>query len=398
MEYQRELNFLRKILDKYHIENKVIETGELIYDKIGTVFSQIMDKKIIGKTFNDFFPEIKSNAVYQGRDDFQLQYIIMKLEENKAFVIGPYLEEDITEQQIMEMAEKFNLSSEVEKELGFFYSSVPVVKDENFLLAAVYSLAETVFEDFECIELNRENSTAIMSDDLKPERNDENIISIMEKRYSYENELMLLVSQGNFHKAQLMLANFSSLAFEKRISDPLRNMKNYCIVMNTLFRKAAENGGVHPIYLDSVSSGFARRTENIHALNMIPEFMLEILETYCNLVKQHSVKNYSPIIQRAIIKIEADLTSDLSLKEMAKLANVSSGYFSALFKKETGMSLTQFVNNRRIKYAQNLLRTTNLQVQTVAQHCGILDFHYFCRMFKTVTGKTPTEYKETTLY
>ncbi len=398
MVYQRELDFLRKILDKYHVENKVIETGELIYDKIGTVYSQIMDKKIRGKTFNDFFPDVKSNVVYRGRDDFQLQYIIMKLEENNVYVIGPYLDEDITEQQIMETAEKIGLSAELEKELGFFYSSVPVVTDENFLLAAVYSLAEHIFGKFECVELNRNNSTAMISDDLKPEHNDENIISIMEKRYSYENELILLVSQGNFHKAKLMLANFSSPAFEKRISDPLRNMKNYCIVMNTLFRKAAENGGVHPIYLDSVSSGFAKRIENIHALNMIPEFMLEILETYCNLVKQHSVKNYSPIIQRAIIKIEADLTSDLSLKEMAKLANVSSGYFSALFKKETGMSLTQFVNNRRIKYAQNLLRTTNLQVQTVAQHCGILDFHYFCRMFKTVTGKTPTEYKETTLY
>ena len=164
--------------------------------------------------------------------------------------------------------------------------------------------------------------------------------------------------------------------------------------MNTLFRKAAENGGVHPVYLDSVSSGFAKRTENIHDLSAISDFMIEILETYCELVKKHSVKQYSPIIQKAIIKIEGDLTGDLSLKAMSKLANVSSGYFSQLFKKEMGVSLTQYVNNRRIQFAQNLLKTTNLQVQTVAQHCGILDFHYFCRLFKTVTGKTPTEYKE----
>ena len=164
--------------------------------------------------------------------------------------------------------------------------------------------------------------------------------------------------------------------------------------MNTLFRKAAENGGVHPVYLDSVSSGFAKRTENIHDLSAISDFMIEILETYCELVKKHSVKQYSPIIQKAIIKIEGDLTGDLSLKAMSKLANVSSGYFSQLFKKEMGVSLTQYVNNRRIQFAQNLLKTTNLQVQTVAQHCGILDFHYFCRLFKNVTGKTPTEYKE----
>lgn len=394
MKCQNELDFLIKILEKCHIGNRVIATNELIYDKLGTIYFQIMEKRIMGKTFNDFFPDVKSNTVYRGTDDFLLKYVFMKLEENSVFIVGPYLEGDITEEQIMEIAEAFGLSADMEKGLSFFYSSVPVVDDENFLLASIFSFAECFFDGFECVELNRKNKSAFISDEFMPEKNDENILSIMEKRYSYENKLILLISQGNFYKAQLMLANFSSLAFEKRISDPLRNMKNYCIVMNTLFRKAAENGGVHPIYLDSVSSGFARRIENIHTLSMISDFMLEILETYCNLVKQHSVKNYSPIIQRAIIKIEADLTSDLSLKEMAKFANVSSGYFSALFKKETGMSLTRFVNTRRIKYAQNLLKTTNLQVQTVAQHCGILDFHYFCRMFKTVTGKTPTEYKD----
>ncbi len=394
MECLRELEFLKRILDKCHIENKVMETGELVYDKLGTVYSEIMNKRILGKTFSDFFPEIKNNVVYRGTDDFLLKYIMMKLDNERVFVVGPYLDEDITDKHIMELSEKNGFSPETEKELYLLYSAIPVVNDENFILASVYAFAETVYGNFESVELNRKSSMGLIAEDMKPENNDGKLLAIMEKRYEYENELMYLISCGNFHKAQMMLANFSSLAFEKRISDPLRNMKNYCIVMNTLFRKAAENGGVHPLYLDSVSSGFAKRTENIHSLSAISDFMIEILETYCNLVKQHSIKQYSSIIQKAIIKIEGDLTGDLSLREMSKLANVSSGYFSQLFKKETGMSLTQYVNNRRIQFAQNLLKTTNLQVQTVAQHCGILDFHYFCRLFKTVTGKTPTEYKD----
>ena len=228
---------------------------------------------------------------------------MMKLEDDKVFVVGPYLDGDITDNQVMELAEKFGFSSEIEKELCFFYSSIPVTNDETFILASVYALAEALYGDFECVELNRRSAVNLISEDMKPENNEDKLLDIMEKRYEYENELMHLVSCGNFHKAQMMLANFSSLAFEKRISDPLRNMKNYCIVMNTLFRKAAENGGVHPVYLDSISSGFARRTENIHNLSHISDFMIEVLETYCDLVKQHSVKKYSPIIQKAIIKI-----------------------------------------------------------------------------------------------
>ena len=40
-----------------------------------------------------------------------------------------------------------------------------------------------------------------------------------------------------------------------------------------------------------------------------------------------------------------------------------------------------------------LLRTTKLQIQTIAQHCGIMDVHYFSRIFKKVTGQTPKEYR-----
>lgn len=121
--------------------------------------------------------------------------------------------------------------------------------------------------------------------------------------------------------------------------------------------------------------------------------MMEILHTYCRLVKRHSIKNYSPVVQKAIVKIEGDPSGDLGLAAMAKLSNVSTGYFSQLFKKETGRTLTEYVNHRRITLAKQLLKTTNLQIQTVAQHCGILDLHYFCRLFKKSVGKTPTQYR-----
>lgn len=216
----------------------------------------------------------------------------------------------------------------------------------------------------------------------------------MEDRYSYENELMSAVSQGNIHKAEAMIASFSSLAFENRVPDRLRNMKNYCIVMNTILRKAAENGGVHPVYLDSVSSDFAKRVETIHSLAAMPDFMSEILKTYCNLVRRHTIKNYSPLVQKAIVRIQSDLTSDLSLNTIARICNVSPSYFSSLFKKETGKTLTKYVNDKRVSLAKRLLKTTSLQVQTIAQHCGILDLHYFCRIFKATVGKTPTEYRD----
>ena len=71
----KELEFLKKILDKCHIENKIMKMGELVYDKLGTVYSQIMNKRIMGKTFSDFFPEVKATLSTEAPTNFCLNIL-----------------------------------------------------------------------------------------------------------------------------------------------------------------------------------------------------------------------------------------------------------------------------------------------------------------------------------
>ena len=265
----------------------------------------------------------------------------------------------------------------------------------------VNTFAEYIFsgeENFENVDIEQGGIIdALVSDktELSEPRDDIFNMDAMKKRYDYENELMKAVSEGNTHKAEMMIMSFSSLSFEDRVTDKLRNIKNYCIVTNTLLRKAAQNGGVHPLYLDSVSSDFARKIENLRSVAQALDFMPYIVKTYCRLVKKHSFSKYSALVQRVIIKIESDLTADLSLSALSAICNVTPAYLSSVFKKETGQSLTDYVNKKRIETAKHLLKNTNLQIQTVAQHCGILDLHYFSRMFKKYAGQTPSEYRAT---
>lgn len=226
-----------------------------------------------------------------------------------------------------------------------------------------------------------------------PERSTWNMQE-MERRYAYENELMQAIEQGQMHKAENLLAALSKLGVEKRLEDAIRDGKNYCIIMNTLLRKAAENGGVHPVYLDSISSGFAEKIEKLNSALKVSGLMREMARAYCRLVRKYALHKYSPPVQKAIADIDSDLTKDLSLSALAARQNVSAGYLSALFKQETGQTLTEHVNRKRIALAMQLLRTTKLQVQTIAQRCGIVDVHYFSKLFKKYVGKSPKEYRE----
>ena len=123
--------------------------------------------------------------------------------------------------------------------------------------------------------------------------------------------------------------------------------------------------------------------------------MKEMFISYCKLVQKHSLQQYTQIVQKTILIIDADLSGNLSPNYLAQTLNVTLGYLSAVFKKETGKTISQYVRERRIEYAQYLLKTSNLQIQTIALHCGIMDVQYFSKLFKKHTGKTPKEYRET---
>lgn len=215
----------------------------------------------------------------------------------------------------------------------------------------------------------------------------------LEERYEFENRCAQAVSQGNVSVIDQLCSYGNTINFIPRQQNSLRDYKNYMIIINTILRKAAEQSAVHPVYLDRLSGKFAKKIE---ALTAVPSHTLEreMLHKYCLLVRNYSLKGYSSTIQKVLNQINLNLTSDLSLKALSEMFNISAGYLSTLFKKETGCTLTDYVNKQRIEYAILLLNTTDLQIQTIASYCGIYDINYFTRTFKKFKGMTPKKYRE----
>lgn len=402
MFYEAELFFVRQVLERFHVPSVVVETEKFDLSEIDGVLELMLGEEIKGKTFADLFPSPEPNTIYKVSDVFFCNYIYFLLPDNgkeTLFLIGPYTMGNNTPQAIMEKGEQLGLSLKNIKQLEFYLGSVPAVQDERAIFTLLDTLGEYMWglEGFHIIDVKGERLGEYKLGAVRQESQPEDTalkMKIMEDRYRYENELMDAVTHGRLNKVEIMLSNFSQLSFERRSKDDLRNIKNYCIIMNTLLRKAAEQGGVHPMYIDSVSGEFARQIEALPSVSAASSFMQEIFRKYCMLVRRKSVQSYSPLVRRAILCIDADLTADLTLKRLSALNGVSESYFSNLFRTETGKTLTAYVNGKRIEQAKKLLRTTTLQVQTVAQHCGILDVQYFTKIFKRETGKTPKEYRE----
>ena len=261
----------------------------------------------------------------------------------------------------------------------------------------IEAFAEKIWNNYVFEDVNKKwsDSTFILNRG-KNDNLDTTILdmTIMEKRYELENQLMNAISLGQINKSNQLLKLFGSLSFEKRVPDAIRDFKNYLIVMNTILRKSAEKGGVHPLHIDTMSSTFAKKIEQLSTISSGSILLNEMFKDYCELVRNHSMKGYSRLIKNTIIIIESDLSSNLSLSTLATSQNVSLGYLSSLFKKETGTTLSEFVREKRMNHAMNLLSNTKLQIQTIAHHCGIIDLQYFSKQFKKYSGKSPKEYRE----
>ena len=404
MPYEQELALLHDIFQKSHVNLTCLPKEK--FSSLATSGLLSVEEMIWaeGEKNSIFSHPLAPHTMYKQTDVYRRAWLYLLLPhqgEATVLLVGPYLAAPISEEVLLEMNEKNGFSPQMQRTLREYYMSLPVLRDTNLLFVVLETFCERIWHrpSFAVVDVNREHQipVSLLHEAPRIDSFDDHLVNmkVLEQRYEFENEMIQAVSLGQIHKEKQLLSAFEAMQFEMRSSSPLRNAKNYSIIMNTLLRKAAESGGVHPVYLDRVSSDFAHKIEDLSVLSACPTLMREMFVVYCRLVRKHSIRKYSPTVQKAVLLIDSDLSAPLSLANIAAAQGVSEGYLATVFKRETGKTVSEYVREKRMKHAAHLLTTTRLQVQTIALHCGIMDVQYFSKLFKRHTGKTPKEYRET---
>lgn len=102
----------------------------------------------------------------------------------------------------------------------------------------------------------------------------------------------------------------------------------------------------------------------------------------------------SPTVARVKELIGSSNTLFLSVGEIAKRVGISRYYLQHIFKRETGITMTAYIRERKLSEAKRLLITTEKQISDIAYECGYLDAGYFTKVFGESEGVTPTEYRK----
>lgn len=98
-------------------------------------------------------------------------------------------------------------------------------------------------------------------------------------------------------------------------------------------------------------------------------------------------------IREALQYIHAHFEEKLNLGDVAKRVYINTQYFSRVFKRETGLTFTEYLNDLRIQAACRLLSSTSYPAYRVANECGFSDPSYFNRVFLRYLEMTPQKYR-----
>ena len=388
-------NYLSEMNIPYHAS---VDKTTLMPDIDGGLRNSILNK--YHRETVSSLENYRIDALYHFSDYYNCNYTFFQMPNQQFFYIGPYLFKDMTENDIRQQLNITGIPELLFPQLQDYYYSLPLVKDKSSFYTLIRQAYQAICgydmiieETFDLRTLEsreeylRKHTFIVPEDPILS-------MSMLEKRYHSEDEFLEAVTQGNTSKAMTLIGQMSSIRITSRTDDDIRNLKNLVLTLNTLLRRTSYNAGVHPFYIDSISANYARFIETATTIQELNDVLPYMVRSYCELVKKRSTSLYSAPVRQILVTVDASIDSDLSLKRFANELFLNTSYLSSLFKKETGMTLTNYVNQHRINYAKRLLKSTTLSIQSVATTVGITDIHYFTRLFRRETGLSPREYRK----
>lgn len=392
--------YLNTILDAINIFSNVevctIDKKDYSVDNISYHVScpkQIIEAFI--RFFSDVFLkyDLEDYHIYYLSTDFNIYFYLINSERlDKKYILGPFLTENYKEKELKEIiVESFGFN-DIRTHITYYrtlpvISSIQRLKLENLLgEVTLLDVCETNLSECKLKE------DAPFVDAISTYH--KGIAQDVNQRYKIENGVLDCIRFGTPE----LLQNLGQYVLHKTDmlngADRLRNIKNLSLSGNTLFRKAAEQGGVPPILLDKTSRDFAVKIERTFSVEDLENLQYEMIHTYCKLVQQEKLSGYSAPIRNVINYIQLHLENSLTLDELAAHIDRNPKYLSSTFKREVGVGVNEYINSARIQQSLTLLRNTDYVVSHIAMLVGFNDANYFTKVFSKEMGCTPSQYRK----
>lgn len=264
----------------------------------------------------------------------------------------------------------------------------------NFVLnKEKLSLADITIYDDEQLRLSEkldaEQTTKHYDSEVKLS-NDEAVHNTL----TLEQTIMNFVRHGDVSALKEWIKSAPAVRPGKLSSDTLRQLKNTFIVTVTLVSRSAIRGGMDTNDALSLSDAYIQKCELLSSVEAIVNLQFHMVLEYTERVERLKLgKTPTKLLTDIANYVQKHLTEPVNIEALSKAVFVSRTHLAVKFKKETGMTLTEFVLKEKIEEGKRLLRYTDKPLSAIAAYLGFSSQSHFSNVFRKYARCLPSEYR-----
>ena len=214
--------------------------------------------------------------------------------------------------------------------------------------------------------------------------------------WNAERALLQMVRNGDLnYKTAFHNSSMVSNGVPLQGGTPLRQAKLSVIVFCSIVCRAAMEGGLSPEEAYSLGDAYIQNVENAKAMDELTSISVMMYDDFIQRVHRcRSDPARSEAVQKCCDYIEMNLGEKIRASDLAALAGYSEYYITRKFKEETGYFINDYIKFARMERAKLLLQSTDLSILEIAGQLGFATRSYFSQAFREITGMTPTQFRE----
>ena len=219
--------------------------------------------------------------------------------------------------------------------------------------------------------------------------------SIYHLEYEKEMNFYKAVQKGDVELVKKLMLPLKNEKLGSLSKNSLQNLKYHLVVLISMLTRFAIEGGMNPESAYTLSDIYIQQVDLLSSEEETEKIHEKIIFDYTNrMAKIHKTLGLSKKVIKAMDYIYDNIQSKIRISDIAKKIDINPNYLCELFKKETGISINNFVKKKKIQAAEKLLIYEDFSVAELADIFGFASSSHFIETFKAETGLTPKAYKE----
>ena len=208
-----------------------------------------------------------------------------------------------------------------------------------------------------------------------------------------ERKLRIAVRSKAVEEAQVLLNQILAYIYVSNCHN-LKAIKPRLSELVVVISRAAVDAGADMNETDAMIQMFVNHIHEFESIEELSIWTTNLMQQLIAYTFNFDNVKHADVVYKAVEYIKDNYRRKITVDELAALTYVNKSYLGTIFKKETGSTIPQYINEVRVEKSKLLLLEENLSIVEIASLCGFEGQSYFTKVFREIVGMTPKKYRE----